>query len=114
MRGHKIISQTLPSVHVQVHRHTKHFKCPWPETENLKMSVSGGKAVVRISCMCKCVFPCVCRGNTGAVRDTEEETALLAFELDLEKKAVFASCQIRLTTHAFQLQTAKTVLNKKT
>lgn len=37
------------------------------------------------------------RSNTGAVRDTEEETCLLAFELDLEKKAVSPSCQISLT-----------------
>lgn len=40
---------------------------------------------------------CVCRSNTGAVRDTEEETCLPAFELDLEKKAVSPSCQISLT-----------------
>lgn len=56
----------------------------------LKLSVSG---VGKILCMCICV----CWSNTGAARDTEEETGLLPFELDLEKKAVFPSCQISLT-----------------
>ncbi len=48
-------------------------------------------------CLCVSVSVCVCQSNTGAVRDTEEETGLLPFELDLEKKAVFPSCQISLT-----------------
>ncbi len=62
----------------------------------LKLSVSG---VDKIVCTCMCV----CRSNTGAVRDAEEETGLLPFELDLEKKAVFPSCQISFNCYASEL-----------
>lgn len=52
---------------------------------------------------------CVHVSNTGAVRDTGEETGPLPFELDLEKKAVFPSCQ-EAQCYAFKHQSAKTAL----
>lgn len=82
---------------LKTHTHTLSAQRTLPETKTKVVCQWCGSSVDKIPCTCICVCVYVCWGDAGAVRATEEEAGLLPFELDLEKKAVFPSCQISLT-----------------